>query len=329
MNENYSEIYTNFLEQIEDKIISYIPKIEPSELYQPFGYIMSAGGKRIRPVLAMICAGAVGGNPETALNAGIASEILHNFTLVHDDIMDESPMRRNRETIHKKWNEPIAILTGDLMVGYAFRLLPTKSESNYSDEIIRTFSDGLIEVCEGQAFDMQFNERKDVTIDEYLLMITKKTARLLETSAVIGGYCGNANQEQIIILRNYANAIGLAFQLQDDLLDLTAEEAELGKKIGQDIFEGKKTYMLLKALELVKDEKDILLLNKFISENGLDYSYVPAIKELFNRIGVLEDAQKKIDFYFNKALKEIEQLPKNKYSDMLIWMISKLNKRKY
>jgi geranylgeranyl diphosphate synthase type II len=290
---------------------------------------MSAGGKRIRPVLAMICAGAVGGNPETALNAGIASEILHNFTLVHDDIMDESPMRRNRETIHKKWNEPIAILTGDLMVGYAFRLLPTKSESNYSDEIIRTFSDGLIEVCEGQAFDMQFNERKDVTIDEYLLMITKKTARLLETSAVIGGYCGNANQEQIIILRNYANAIGLAFQLQDDLLDLTAEEAELGKKIGQDIFEGKKTYMLLKALELVKDEKDILLLNKFISENGLDYSYVPAIKELFNRIGVLEDAQKKIDFYFNKALKEIEQLPKNKYSDMLIWMISKLNKRKY
>ena len=329
MADDYSKIYANFLEKIEDKISKYIPNIEPKELYQPFNYIMTVGGKRIRPVLAMICAGAVGGNPDSALSSGVAVEILHNFTLVHDDIMDESPMRRNHQTIHKKWNEPIAILTGDVMVGYAYQLLPTQAENTNSDEIIKTFSNGLIEVCEGQAFDMQFNERKDVSIDEYILMITKKTARLLETSAIIGGYCGNADSEQMQILKNYSNAIGLAFQLQDDLLDLTAEEAELGKKIGQDIFEGKKTYMVLKALELVQEENDKKLLNKFIMENGLDYSFVPAIKELFNRIGVLEEVQNKIEFYFNIALNEVEKIPKNLYRDMLIWLINKLNKRKF
>ena len=329
MADDYSKIYANFLEKIEDKICKYIPNIEPKELYQPFNYIMTVGGKRIRPVLAMICAGAVGGNPDSALSSGVAVEILHNFTLVHDDIMDESPMRRNHQTIHKKWNEPIAILTGDVMVGYAYQLLPTQAENTNSDEIIKTFSNGLIEVCEGQAFDMQFNERKDVSIDEYILMITKKTARLLETSAIIGGYCGNADSEQMQILKNYSNAIGLAFQLQDDLLDLTAEEAELGKKIGQDIFEGKKTYMVLKALELVQEENDKKLLNKFIMENGLDYSFVPAIKELFNRIGVLEEVQNKIEFYFNIALNEVEKIPKNLYRDMLIWLINKLNKRKF
>ncbi len=326
---DYENLYTEYLRQVTNRIEEFVIVDEPVGLYVPYKYIMTAGGKRIRAVLPMIACGAVGGKPEDALDCGVAVEILHNFTLVHDDIMDKSPLRRNKPTIHARWDEPTAILTGDVMVGHALRLLPEMEQNKRACEIMKTFSQGLIEVCEGQAYDMQFNNKKDVKLEDYILMITKKTARLLETSAVIGGYCGKANDNQILSLRNYANSLGLAFQIQDDLLDISADQQQLGKTIGLDIVEGKKTFLIIKALEKAKTKADVNLLRKFMEENGLGKEYIQDMQNLFIRLGVFEEAQTRISEYFNKADNEIDKLPENDYTEMLRWLINKLNKRKF
>lgn len=330
MNDNdYQEYYNKYLNIIDKRLNEYIKVIPPRKLYEPFKYIMSTGGKRIRPVLTMICAGAVGDAPMEALDSGVAIEILHNFTLVHDDIMDDSPFRRNKETIHKKWDEPTAILTGDVMIGYAYDLLPGSDENKNSDKILKTFSRGLIEVCEGQVYDMEFNNKKEISLDDYLLMITKKTARILETSAMIGGYCGNGSDKQIECLRAYANALGLAFQIQDDLLDITADEKELGKTVGLDIVQGKKTILIIKALEKAVEDNDIRLLNKFLDENGLSADKVLLMKEMFGRLGIFEEIQDIIDSYLLEAKKHAESLPAGLHKEMLFWLLRKLNNRKH
>jgi geranylgeranyl diphosphate synthase, type II len=330
MSDNdYQQYYNKYLNKVEERLDEYIKVIPPEKLYEPFRYIMGTGGKRIRPVLTMICAGAVGGDPMEALDSGAAIEILHNFTLVHDDIMDGSPFRRNKETIHKKWNEATAILTGDVMIGYAYNLLPCSDENNNSDKILKTFSRGLIEVCEGQVYDMDFNNKKEVSIDDYILMITKKTARILETSAMIGGYYGNASDEQIECLRAYANALGLAFQIQDDLLDITADEKELGKTVGLDIVEGKKTILIIKALEKAVEEEDKKLLNQFLNENGLPADKILLMKEMFGRLGIFEEVQDIIDTYLLEAKKHAESLPAGLHKEMLLWLLRKLNNRKH
>ena len=326
---DFENLYKEFLGKVTNLIEEYVKAEEPLVLYVPYKYIMSTGGKRIRAVLTMIAAGAVGGKPEDALNCGVAIEILHNFTLVHDDIMDKSPVRRNKPTIHAKWDEPTAILTGDVMVGQALSLLPDTNTNKNSCEIMKTFTQGLIGVCEGQAYDMQFNGKKDVTLEDYILMITKKTARLLETSAVIGGFCGNGTEEQIITLRNYANSLGLAFQIQDDLLDISAEQAELGKTIGLDIIEGKKTFLIIKAIEKATNSKDKKLLRKFIEGNGLSKEYISDMQEMFKRLSIYQEAQIRINEYFEKAEKETYKLPDNDYSGMLRWLLKRLNKRKF
>lgn len=325
---DYENLYTSYLTKVTSRIENYVKVGEPISLYVPFRYIMTAGGKRIRAVIPMIACGAVGGNPEDALDCGVAVEILHNFTLVHDDIMDKSLIRRNKPTIHSKWDEPTAILTGDVMVGHALKLLPDVEKNKNSCAIINTFSQGLIEVCEGQAYDMQFNNKKDVKIEDYILMITKKTARLLETAAVIGGYIGYANEYQILALRNYANSLGLAFQIQDDLLDISAEESELGKTIGLDIVEGKKTFLIIKALEKAQKQKDKNLLKRFMQSNGLSKEYVPDMQDLFERLGVFDEAQARINEYFKKAENETYKLLENDFTAMLRWLLDKLNKRK-
>ena len=324
---DFESIEKNIQDQIEKKIEDYIIAKEPVSLYEPFKYIMAGGGKRIRPTLAMLSAGAVGGKPEDALNSGVAIEILHNFTLAHDDIMDRSLMRRNRPTIHVKWNEAVAILTGDVMVGCAYELLPSPEINKNTYKIQREFSKGLIEVCEGQAYDMDFNTLQYVSLDQYILMITKKTARLLEASAVIGGLCGTGTDEQVDSLRCFANSLGIAFQIQDDLLDLTANQAELGKTIGQDIVEGKKTFFIIKASELATEKADKDLLEIFYKENGLSQDHVQAMKEMFSRLGIYDIAQNTIEDYLNHAKSELAKLPDNQYTKMLVRITDKLNKR--
>lgn len=325
----FDKIYDSFRDNIEQRLSNYVQIIDPEGLYEPFKYLISGGGKRIRPVLAMICSGAVGGDPKSAIDSGAAIEILHNFTLVHDDIMDESPLRRGRATVHVKWNEPIAILVGDVMVGYAYKLLPDGKSHERSDEINKTFTNSLIEVCEGQALDMEFNERKDVSLREYFDMIEKKTARLLESSSVIGAYCGLGSEKDVESLRLFARSMGLAFQIQDDFLDLTADQEKLGKSIGQDIIEGKKTYFILKAQEKVKNQEDIELISEFINQNGLTKEYVPRFINLFDKLGIFDEAQTEIEKHLDSALQNLNKLNQNDYTDMLKWLLEKLNKRNY
>lgn len=325
---SFSTIYDSLLRAVESRLTSAIPNKQPQSLYDPMRYLLEGGGKRLRPVLTMLFCGAVGGKPIAALDSGAAIEILHNFTLVHDDIMDRSPLRRGRQTVHQKWNDAVAILSGDALVGYAYSLLPTNASHERSDVIFQAFTKALIDVCEGQTLDMDFNEKKAVSIDDYFNMISLKTAALFKTCAVIGGNYGYGSSKEIEHIEKYAYLLGIAFQIQDDLLDLTAEQLKLGKKIGNDIIEGKKTYLIIKAIERA-DGEDSLLLGKFIENNGLPESYIPRFQEMFSRLGVLNDAQSEIDRLVAEATSCIDRIQRNEYTDMLRWLVEKMNKRTF
>lgn len=319
----------NFIKVIENRIRIIIPSMEPKLLYEPFNYIMQEGGKRIRPVLTMVCSGVTGGNPYDAVDCGVAIEILHNFTLVHDDIMDGSPLRRGRPTVHVKWNNDVAILTGDVMIGYAYKILPNSKQHNRSDEILRIFTNELIEVCEGQVLDMEFNNRKDVTMLEYIYMIDKKTARLIEASCTIGAHLSFADEPEIESIKRIAHNAGLGFQIQDDLLDMTADQSKLGKKIGKDIIEGKKTFLILVALKNADKTHDKELLDLFYSNNGLSEQYIPEMDELFKRTGAYDLAKEQVQIYFQNAYKEFENLKQNQYTQMFRWLIESIEKRNF
>lgn len=298
----FDERLSEFLkEQTERSRYSKSGEKYPYSLYDPLNYIMSTGGKRIRPILVMLCSEAFGGSKVDAVNAAIAVEILHNFTLVHDDIMDNASTRRGRETVHKKWDVNAAILVGDELIGLSYRsLLRTRTER--IAPLVQAFTDGVIEVCEGQALDKEFEESTDVTLDDYIIMIRKKTAELLKTSAIMGAIIGGADHEGIKSIAGYSENIGLAFQIQDDLLDVTADEGEFGKKIGGDILEKKKTYLYLKALEILKgDERDrfMYLYNNGRHENANDK--IKDVIKVYNDICVVESAKNAIKFYTESA----------------------------
>lgn len=322
-----NDILKDFQSKIEERIETAIPNAQPKNIFEPFKYIMAAGGKRIRPALTMLACGAVGADPYKALDCGVAIEIMHNFTLVHDDIMDKSPMRRSRETVHVKWNDAVAILAGDYMIGFGYGLLPGPALTPRFKEIFDAYTYALKEVCEGQVYDMDFNDRKDVTLDEYLLMIEKKTSRLLESCVLMGANIGEGTKEQIDALQNYAVNVGLAFQIQDDMLDMTADQLKLGKQIGQDIMEGKKTFLVLTALEKISTTEDKALIDKFYNESGLGAEYVPKFREMFDRIGVFTHAQDTVDFYFDNALEVLNKIPQNGYVNLLRHLVFSLNKR--
>jgi len=326
---DFKSEFSNLIEIIENRIKIIIPHVEPTLLYKPFHYIMQEGGKRIRPVLSMVCCGAVGGNPIDAVDCGVAIEVLHNFTLVHDDIMDGSPLRRGRPTVHVKWNNDVAILTGDVMIGYAYKFLPYSKQHQRSDDILKIFTNELIEVCEGQVLDMEFNTRRDVTMLEYINMIDKKTARLIEASCIIGAHIGFASEQELDSIKLIAHNTGLGFQIQDDLLDMTADQQKLGKKIGKDIIEGKKTYLILVALLNATNPEDKELLDLFYKNNGLPEQYIPQMDELFKRTGAYESAEEQVEIYFKNAYREFEKLKPNQYKDMFYWLVESIEKRKF
>jgi geranylgeranyl diphosphate synthase type II len=326
----YSEKYEKYKQEVDNRMQKITLKSEPKLLYDPIKYILSGGGKRIRPVLLIFSCEAFGGNPENAFDAAVAIEILHNFTLVHDDIMDNADTRRGKETIHKKWDSNIAILAGDEMIGLAYKSL-AKTKSTRISEIFDCFTDGIIEVCEGQSFDKEFEIRDKVSLDEYLMMIGKKTSKLLETCAVVGALIADANESEINSMRAYANNIGLAFQIQDDLLDIIADEKDFGKKSGGDIYEHKKTYLILKAIETATDAKDKSALQKIISNNGSVVSEkdVLKIKNIYKKYGVIEDAKKKIEYYTTKANNHLDIIPNEEHKKQLLWFSSMLLSRNF
>lgn len=320
----FDERLTEFLkEQTERSRYSKCGEKYPYSLYDPLNYIMSGGGKRIRPILVLLSCEAFGGDINNAINAAIGVEILHNFTLVHDDIMDNANTRRGKDTVHKKWDVNAAILVGDELIGLSYRSL-LRSRTDNIAAVVQAFTDGVIEVCEGQALDKEFEESTDVTLDDYIIMIRKKTAELLKTSAIMGAIIGNADEAGINSISSYSENIGLAFQIQDDLLDVIADEGEFGKKIGGDILEKKKTYLYLRALEILngKDKDDFLYLYNSGSDNE---NKISKVIEIYNNICVIESAKAAIKKYTdiaNSSLVCIKEANSRKsfeeFSDMLL-----------
>lgn len=306
-----------YLSEVEDALQSALNEFtEPAWLYSPVRYLFDGGGKRIRPILTLLACECVGGDRLRALPAAVAVELLHNFTLVHDDIMDSSAMRRGRATVHVKWDENAAILSGDVMMGIAMRLLLRSAHHAPRPlDVVDAFSTGLIDVCEGQALDLAFMGRGDVTSAEYFAMIEKKTARLLEMSVAIGANVGGATDAQVRALREFARQIGIAFQMQDDILDITGSEA-FGKSPGGDITEGKRTWLILECANRVRQDKEALaehsnLINTFFANNGLDNQHVGAVISMMNHYGVTTDAAVLVETYTNTAFEHLYKLPNN------------------
>lgn len=286
----------SYREQIESALSAALSEFnEPGCLYDPVHYLFEAGGKRVRPVLTMLACEAVGAPSMHAVHAAIAVELLHNFTLVHDDIMDSSSKRRGRDTVHVKWNTNTAILAGDVMMGMAMRLLlRSAAHAERPLDVVDAFSTGLIDVCDGQALDMEFMLRSDVRSPEYFMMIEKKTARLLEMSVAIGASIGNASPEQRSALQTFARELGIAFQMQDDILDAFGSE-QFGKVRGGDIIEGKRTWLMIETCARVNADAQAStehrgIVDAFRRGEPLAPSMVDAVIGLMERCGVATDA---------------------------------------
>jgi len=313
--------------KVDEKLAKLLTKQKPRSLYDPCEYIISNGGKRLRPLLVLFSAEAVGAKYSQAYNAAIGVELLHNFTLVHDDIMDNSNLRRGRKTVHMKYNENTAILAGDNLIGIAYNKLLKDSKSN-SVEIVNSFTNAIIEVCEGQSYDTDFETTKNVSVNEYLLMIKKKTAVLLESCCEIGGLIGNGTEKEINALKKYGINIGMAFQFQDDLLDIMGDQKKFGKPIGADLIEGKKTFLFLRALEKAKG-KDKSELNQLIKNKGIRKDQVDYFRKMYIRLGVLDEARDEIERYTKLALKAVRSLDNKGSVELFEWLANYLIKRSY
>lgn len=327
--EDYDSTFNYYLSFLDKRLSEVVKEREPKILYSPIEYILLDGGKRIRPLLCMLACEATGGDPYEAVDAAVSVEIMHNFTLVHDDIMDNSPVRRGKTTIHLKWDLPTAILSGDAMVGLALQVL--SSYSNYANfgKFIEQFTYGYIEVCEGQALDMLYNHKVDVCTDDYFKMITKKTAAVIQTSLALGGLCAGAVDEDIETLKNFGLNLGIAFQLQDDLLDLISSDTKLGKRIGNDILEKKKTLMVIMARERIRNDRDKNLIEKLYSNEKIEPDIIPEYISLFEKLNIFSDVKEIIDMYFDKARATLLELSKNDGTKMLKYLLDKINVRSY
>jgi len=305
---NYINLYETERKKINQILSDSLKNRKPESLYEPGSYILNSGGKRLRPLLVLLSTKAVGGKFKDAYNAAAAVEMLHNFTLVHDDIMDNADKRRGRLTLHKKYDHNTAILTGDSLLSIAYKYLAKDCNGN-AKEVFNAFTQGLIEVCEGQSLDTDFEHRQNVTLSEYIVMIKKKTAAMAEMCCKIGALLGGGTKTKVNALSKYGLNLGIAFQIQDDLLDISADEIKFGKTIGGDLVEGKKTFLFLHALEKSNGEDRKKLLT-VIERKGIRRNQVKNYKLIYEKLGVLEDARREIKKYTNKALQSINILEK-------------------
>lgn len=280
----------------------------PVELYEPIQYSLEMGGKRLRPVLLLLAYNLFAEEIENALPAAVAIEVFHNFTLLHDDIMDKAAVRRNRPTVHVQFDENSAILSGDAMAFQSYKYL-LECKSSRLTEVFDLFTTTAIEVCEGQQYDMDFENRMDVKADEYLEMIRLKTAVLLACSLKAGALLGGASAELSAKLYDFGENLGLAFQLQDDLLDTFGDQQTFGKKIGGDILANKKTFLLIKALENASPELRDELMKWMNKEAFNPEDKIKAVTAIYLKSGAQKLAEEKVDFYFQQAMKLLEDLP--------------------
>jgi geranylgeranyl diphosphate synthase type II len=307
----YKDLLGQFNQYLNDNSFSR----EPLGLYEPIDYIMQLGGKRLRPVLVMMAARLFSGDHQKALPAALAIELFHNFSLVHDDIMDEAPLRRGKPSVHAKYGLNTGILSGDVMLIHVYRLLMELEVESDLVEWVRLFNDVAIKVCEGQQYDIDFETRSDVTIPEYIQMIEYKTAVLMAGGLRIGALIGGASEKDAEKLYEFGRQIGIAFQLQDDLLDTYGDPEKFGKKPGGDIIQNKKTWLVLKALE-EGDESTKKRLNELMSSFPEDWEEkVREVTALFDGLEIKEKAGKEMERYLQlgfKALNEIELEEKRK-----------------
>lgn len=323
---DFFQRYKDYGALVDEYLADFIKRTIPTTLYAPAKYILDAGGKRIRPILVLCACEAVGGKRESALHAAAGLEILHNFTLVHDDIMDNAMSRRGRPTIHTKWDENVAILAGDVLLGLAYRAL-LQSDSGCVHEMSKIFTEGVIEVCEGQAYDKEFEDRKRVSLDEYLLMIQKKTGTMVAVATEVGAILGNGSVQERAALKSYGELVGQAFQVQDDLLDVIADEKKFGKTIGGDIVEGKKTFLLITALQRAKGE-DKRLLQRIVGDGGVPKNKVGRVRRIYYDTGSIQAAEDRILKDIVEAKKHLAVLKESESSRMLAWFADMLLNRK-
>ncbi len=323
-NKFYS-LYERERKKVERRLANSLQDRKPASLYEPGTYILSGQGKRLRPLLVLFSAKAVGESFTRAYNASVAVELLHNFTLVHDDIMDNADKRRGKPTLHKKYDTNTAILVGDSLLSVAYEFLLKDCNGN-SKKILSAFTKGLVEVCEGQSMDKDFETQKSVSINDYILMIRKKTAAMAEMCCRVGAYIGGGTTAEIKALANFGRNIGIAFQIHDDLLDISGDEAEFGKFVGGDLVEGKKTFLFLTALNKAEGKNREELL-KIIEQKGIRKSEIAKYKKIYIDLGVLEDTRYAIKKYTKRALSSLKILKKMDDRELFTWIAESLIKR--
>ena len=306
-----AQSFEQLLGAVEDRIRE-LPAFrrQPVRLYEPAVYTMNLGGKRIRPVLALMACQLFGGSVEKVLDPAVGLEVFHNFTLLHDDVMDRADMRRGKPTVHVKWDTNTAILTGDAMFAVAVRLMAGAPAESLR-AILQAFEALAVGVCEGQQYDMNFETQAQVSMAEYMEMIRLKTAVLIAGSLQIGADAAGAPAASGARLYAYGTQIGLAFQLQDDLLDLYGDESKFGKKIGSDIRENKKTYLYIKALELLSPA-DAAALEKAFAEPTrpeTEAGKVALVKGLYEKVGVRQQCEAAVQAMFKAAEAELDAIP--------------------
>jgi geranylgeranyl diphosphate synthase type II len=289
-----------------DKAVAELPlNRQPENLYEPITYILGLGGKKIRPLLSLMACDLYSGSFMEAIPQALAVEIFHNFTLLHDDIMDKAHIRRGKPTVHIKWNEPTAILSGDLMLILAYEQV-VHAPHHLQLPFFHLMSTTAREICEGQQFDMDFETKDQVSLDEYVEMIRLKTAVLLGCSLQLGALRGGANEIDARLLYKFGEQLGIAFQITDDLLDSFGDEASFGKKIGGDILANKKTFLRIKAIEF-GNAKQVAQLKELDSEQNVE-NKIATVKQIFTATGVVDEAQKAIKHYHDNALKCASEL---------------------
>ena len=297
----YQQQFLEYLEQ-NSRVV------EPRNLCELIHYILNLGGKRIRPILTLMGADIFGSTTEEALPAALAVEVFHNFSLVHDDIMDAAPLRRGKETVHTKWDINTGILSGDAMLIQAYQNFEVYPPELFI-QLAKLFSTTALQVCEGQQYDVDFETRSDVTEEEYLHMITYKTAVLVGAAFQMGAIIANQDTKEQEAIYNYGKLLGIAFQLQDDYLDAFGNPETFGKQVGGDIIENKKTYLYLKAIALGTPKESKELKHIFSEEyGGTDQEKIALAKDVFENSGGAEATKEAIELYTNKALAAVSNL---------------------
>ena len=296
-----------YARMVDEQLKNLLPGREPLGLYEPVNYTIALGGKRLRPALCMLAARTIGGDATKALHPALGIELFHNFTLLHDDIMDAAPLRRGEPTVYVKWNTNTAILSGDAMFVLAYEQI-AQVDSGVLKEVLACFNKTALEVCEGQQLDLDFEILDSVSIDDYINMITLKTAVLLAASLKIGALAGGATADQAEHLYQFGLNLGIAFQLHDDILDVFGEPEKVGKQPGGDIIANKKTFLYLKSLELADTESREELIDWYSGPTYDVNEKVPKVKALFEKAGVLPQAETEKTRYYNIAIGHLEAL---------------------